>query len=76
MQDYLYTHVQAKIEFELTMQRPNLKNEFDEELVLWSKAVVSYCKKTCKKSTAIQKLVKDVKDADVDCCKFIKLLCR
>ena len=64
--------MQAKLEFELTMQRPNLKNEFDEELILWSKAVVSYCKKTCKKSTAIQKLVKDV---DVDC-KFIKLLCR
>lgn len=36
-------HMQAKLEFELTMQRPNLKNEFDEELVLWTKAVVLYC---------------------------------
>ena len=35
---------------------------------MWSKAVVNYCKRACKKSTAIQKLVKDV---DVDC----KVLC-
>lgn len=57
-------HIQAKLEFELTMQRPNLKDEFDEELVLWTKAVVKYCKRACTRSTAIQKLVKDV---DVDC---------
>jgi len=44
----IFIHVQAKLEFELTMQRPSLKNEFDEELILWSKAVTSYCKKTCK----------------------------
>ena len=46
------------------MQRSNLKGEFDEELVLWTKAIVNYCKKTCGRSTAIQKLVKDV---DVEC---------
>lgn len=60
---YFYA-LQAKLEFELTMQRQELKNEFDEELVLWSKAIVTYCRKTIKKSTSIQKLVKDV---DVNC---------
>jgi len=42
------------------MQRPNLKDEFDEALILWSRAVVIYCKKACMKSAAIQSLVKDV----------------
>ena len=47
-----------------------MKNEFDEELVLWSKAIVTYCKKTITKSVSIQKLVKDV---DVEC-KFIQIV--
>jgi len=61
-------HVQAKVEFELIMQRPNLKNEFDEELVFWTKAVVKYCKRACTRLTAIQKIVKNV---DVDCKHFL-----
>lgn len=56
--------MQAKLEFELIMQRHDLKDEFDEELVLWSRAVVSYCKRACTKSAAIQALVGDV---DIDC---------
>ena len=64
-----FTHIQAKLEFELIMQRSNLKDEFDEELILWSKAVVTYCKAACRKMTFVQKLVKDV---DMDC-KFFKL---
>ena len=47
------------------MQRRNLKNEFDEELVLCCKAVVNYCKKTCTKSTSIQSLVKDVDNCEL-----------
>ena len=46
------------------MQRRGLKNEFDEELVLWFRAVVSYCKKTCTKSTSIQSLIKDVDNCE------------
>jgi len=51
---------QAKVEFQLIMQRPEIKEEFDEEFILSSKAVVNYCKKKCTKTTAIQKLVKDI----------------
>ena len=47
------------------MQRHDFNNEFDEELILWCRAVVSYCKKTCTKSTAILSLIKDV-----DNCKY------
>ena len=47
LQDYLCAFA-GKTVFDFTTQRPKLKNEFDEELVLWSKAVVGYCKKTCK----------------------------
>jgi len=43
----------AKLEFELTMQRHDLKDEFNEELVIWCKVIVSYCKMTCTKSSAI-----------------------
>ena len=42
------------------MQRPNMKNEFDEALISWTKAIVVYCKKACLHSVAIQSLVKDV----------------
>ena len=47
------------------MQKCNLKNDFDEDLVVWCRVIVSYCKKTCTKSTAIQSLLKDV-----DNCKY------
>lgn len=60
----IFTHIQAMLEFELIMQRSNLKIEFDEELILWSKAIVTYCKTKFRKMAAIQKIVKDV---DVEC---------
>ena len=50
------------------MQRNNLKENFDEQLILWSKAIILYCKKTCTKSTAIQSLIKEI---DVECELFI-----
>jgi len=56
----VHDFTQAKVEFQLIMQRPEIKEEFDEEFILWSKAVVNYCKKKCTKTTAIQKLVKDI----------------
>lgn len=58
------------MEFELTMQNPELKDQFDEEFISWSKAIVNYCKSKCTESTAIQKLVKDT---DVDCKFFITI---
>ena len=42
------------------MQRPDIKEELDEKLELWCKSVISYCKKTQKKSTAIQQVIKEV----------------
>ena len=41
-----------------------MKEEFEEQLLLWSKAILIYCKKTCTTTTAIQTLVKDV---DAEC---------
>lgn len=46
------------------MQRPDMRNEFDEALILWAKAVIIYCKKACVKSMAIQSLVKNI---NIDC---------
>ena len=57
-----------KYEFELVMQRSNMKEEFDEHLLMWSKAILYYCKKKCKTTTAIQTLVKNVDAAE---CEFI-----
>ena len=51
------------------MQRPNMKNEFDEELISWAKAIIVYCKKSCLESVAIQSIVKDVNIY----CKFNKI---
>lgn len=44
-----------------------MKEEFDEELILWSKGVLMYCKQSCLKCTAIQAVVKGT---DVNC-KYI-----
>ena len=41
-----------------------MKEEFDEQFLLWSKAILIYCKKICTTTTAIQTLVKDV---DAEC---------
>jgi len=54
------------------MQKSDLKDLFDEEVILWSKAIVNYCKKKCSKSTAIQKLVKDI---DIDCKFLLQWIC-
>ena len=55
---------QVKLEFELVMQGKHIKEEFDEQLIIWSKATILYCKNRCTKTTAIQSLVKNV---DVHC---------
>ena len=47
------------------MQRRNLKNEFEEELILLCKAVINYCKKTCTKSASIQSLVNDTENCEL-----------
>ena len=39
------------------MQRPSIREEFDEELIVWSKAIVSYCKTTQTKAAAIQSVI-------------------
>ena len=56
--------MQMTFEFGLVMQRPGIKEDFDDELVLWSKAAINYCKITQKKSSAIQIVVGDT---DLDC---------
>ena len=45
-------------EFELVMQGPNIREEFDEEYLLWCKAVMTYCKETQNLSTTIQNIIK------------------
>jgi hypothetical protein len=47
-------------EFGLILQRQGVREEeFDEELVSWSKAIIGYYKTTQTKSTAIQFVIKD-----------------
>ena len=48
------------------MQRPSIRDEFDEEIILWSKAIVSYCKTTQTKATAIQSVIDDESE-----CKYV-----
>ena len=45
-------------EFELVMQGPNIREEFDEEYLLWCKAVMTSCKETQNLSTTIQNIIK------------------
>ena len=46
-------------EFGLILQREGIREEFDEEIVSWSKAIIGYCRNTQTKSTAIQLVIKD-----------------
>lgn len=46
----------ARLEFELIVQHPELKEQFDEEMILWAKVIVLYCKRSCAKSTAMKSL--------------------
>ena len=45
------------LEFGLVMERPNIREEFDDELYFWSKAI-SYCNVSQKKCVAIQAVQK------------------
>lgn len=46
------------LEFGLVMQRPNIREEFDDELYFWSKAIIDYCSVAQKKCAAIQAVLK------------------
>ena len=35
----------VKLEFELVMQRKHIREEFGEQLIIWSKATILYCNK-------------------------------
>lgn len=39
------------------MQRPELKEEFDEDFISWARSTLIYAKKTCMKITAIKKII-------------------
>lgn len=58
------------MEFELIMQRPRMKEEFDDDFVDWAKAIIVYAQRNCTKLTAVQSIVKDV---DVQC-EFVHVL--
>lgn len=71
-------YIQVKLEFEQIMQRPSMKEEFDEDFLNWAKAVILYAQRSCTKFTAVQSIVKNV---DVECefytytyCSYICLL--
>ena len=50
------------LEFGLVMERPNIREEFDDELYFWSKAIISYCNVSQKKCVAIQAVLKTLDD--------------
>ena len=56
--------MQAKLEFELIMQRPSMKDEFDNDLDNWAKAIIVYAQRNCTRIAAIQSIAKDV---DLEC---------
>jgi len=55
------------LEFGINMQRPGIKEEFDEVIIPWSKAIMLHCKQSCMKTTAIKKTVEDFQLS----CKFV-----
>jgi hypothetical protein len=60
------------IEFELIVQRKGVREEFDEELLLWTTAILNYCKNTQTKSTPIKKILSKIEDfeCEYNCINF------
>jgi len=49
--------MQMTAEFGAVMQRPEIREQFDDELVLWSRAILQYCRATQTQCTAIKKIL-------------------
>ena len=54
-------------EFALVIQRRNIREEFDDDLLIWSKAIITYCRNTQKRSSAIQLVLGDNDFVHLDC---------
>lgn len=54
------------MEFGLIMQRSEIKEEFDEQIISWAKAIMLYSKQSCMKTTAIKKIV-EATDFELNC---------
>ena len=52
-------------EFALVIQQPNIREEFDDELLAWSKVIITYCQNSIR-SSAIQLVLGDSDFADLD----------
>ena len=50
-------HFQATQEFGLIIDRPNVREHFDEDFMKWAVAVIKYSKETQVKNSAIQMVV-------------------
>lgn len=64
LDDLKFCFIQAKLEFELIMQHPNMKDEFENDFEKWAKAVIVYAQRNCTKLTAIQSIIQDI---DLEC---------
>ena len=51
------------------MQRPEIKEEFDEVIIPWAKAIMFYSKQSCTKTTSIKKII-EATDFKMSC-KFL-----
>lgn len=54
------------MEFGIIMQRLHIKEEFDEVIIPWAKAIMHYCKQSCLKTTSIKKII-EATDFRVSC---------
>lgn len=57
----------------MIMQCPDIKEEFDEVVIRWTKAIMLNCKQSCLKTTSIKKIIEST-DFKLSC-KFCKVCC-
>lgn len=50
----LFLFVQASLEFALCCKKDDLRQKFEETFFLWCRAIITYCKETQVRSTALQ----------------------
>jgi len=54
------------LEFELIIQRPELKEEFDENFIGWAQSAMIYAEKSCMKTAVIKKIIEET-DFKISC---------
>lgn len=66
-----YSFVQASLDFSSACKKDDIRDHFEDRFPLWARAIVTYCKETQVRSTALQIETFDYDDTATNDGEFI-----